>query len=59
MIVSNSQHRRSANIDERMIHDARGTYVSSGPYSTRTIKRLVARRERRETRKEIRDPRQW
>jgi hypothetical protein len=59
MIVSNVMHRRSASADERMIHDARGTYVSSGPYNTRTIKRRATRRERREARQEIRDSRQW
>jgi hypothetical protein len=59
MIVSNVVHRRSASADERMIHDARGTYVSSSPYHTRTIKRRTARRERREARQEVRDSRQW
>lgn len=59
MIVSNVQRRRSADIDERMIHDERGSYVSSGPYNTRVTKRRVARRERREAKSEVRDPRQW
>lgn len=59
MIASNVQRRRSANADERMIHDARGTYVSSSPYNTRVVKKRTARRERREVRAEIRNSRQW
>jgi hypothetical protein len=59
MIVSNVQRRRSASIDERMIHDERGSYVSSSPYNTRTIKRRVTRRERREAKQGVRDSRQW
>jgi len=47
-------NRRSANFDERMIHEDRGSYVSSSPYHTRTIKKQVTRRERRESRVDLR-----
>jgi len=59
MQISNVQPRRSADFDERMIHEDRGGYVSSSPYHTRIIKRRAARRERREAKAEVRDSRQW
>lgn len=53
--MANVQRRRSANIDERMIHEDRGSYVSSSPYHTRVIKKRVTRRERREAKRELRN----
>lgn len=50
-----TQKRGSANIDERMIHENRGSYVSSSAYHTRTVKRRVARRERRESKVDVRN----
>ncbi len=54
MFISNVERRISADFDERMIHEERGSYVSSSPYHTRVTKRRVARRERREIRAALR-----
>jgi len=58
MDVSNHRRRGGATAEERQVHTRdRHAYVSAGPYNTRKVKRATSKRERREARAELRNPR--